>query len=164
MRNPFRRSPPTVVVNNLGPTDAETKIAHLEDQVKSLTAECEEVADINNRRSLRLHVQMETSDVQTVESRMDELLGNERKLLAVARLLSGEDVETNVILLREMGNRLGMSSPTVEGIYARLDALQSLAPLRDQIRTCLASIDWESVEFEFEEDENNIHKLIQLVR
>ena len=173
MRNPFRTPKghyrigicSYAPITDFGPTDSETKIAHLEDQLKTVT---DELQDTNDRRSLRMHKQLETKPGNvhfTPEARMSQLLVQERKLEAVSRLLSGECVDPDAVLLRELGNRLGLSSPTVESIYNRCDALQSLAPLRDQIRNALAGIDWlQDVRFEYEEDEDKLNEALRLLR
>ncbi len=176
MRNPFRTPKghyrigicSYAPITDFGPTDSETKIAHLEDQLKTVTDERDQLQDTNDRRSLRMHKQLETKPGNvhfTPEARMSQLLVQERKLEAVSRLLSGECVDPDAVLLRELGNRLGLSSPTVERIYARLDALQSLAPRLTRIKECLAGIDWgQDVRFEFETDADLFDEAFQLLR
>lgn len=177
MKNPFRKrklSPFTQMIMDQSakgaypiPREREllAEVLELQEQVALLADANEELADTNNRRSLRMNKQLETSDVQTPESRVSELLGNERKLMAIARLLSGEAVDGATQMMRQIGNRLGMSNPDLERIYGRMDALQSLAVLRDKIRTGLAGIDWSSdVVFEFDEDEEAVEEVLNLLR
>lgn len=163
MRNPFRSRDLSLQAEALNA--ARNQRDELQETLTRVIDERDELEMTNNRRSLRLHKQMETGDLQTPESRVSQLLVKERQLRDVSRLLSGESVGLDASLLREMGNRLGMGSPTAETIYARIAALQSLAPLRDKMRTALAGIDWdEDVDFEYEDDRAAVGVLLQLVR
>lgn len=159
--NPFRHLPVNLVIHN--------QVATLADELSEMQAQLDRVTDerdeLRETRSIRLHKQMETKGLETTEDRMSSLLIAERKLQAVARLMSGEGVDVDVALLRQLGNRIGLSSPTVDRIYARIDALQSLAPRLTQIKEAVAGIDWdEDVSFEFDEDAEAMKEVMRLVR
>jgi len=177
MKNPFRKrrtldNAPSVnlnVVNVADSTDREAKLfaslQKAEAALAAVTSERDELAVTNNRRSLRIHGQLHTKDTQTPEERIGQLLNTERRLLAVESLLSGAAVSDTEHILRQLGNRLGMSSPTLERIYGRMDSLQSLAPLRDKLRQALSGIDWDAdVTFEYPEDREDIEEALKLLR
>ena len=152
MRFPFTKpkADNTVVVNNLvnealaiaGDRPAAHQIELLTHEVKILTAQLE--------------------DAQAKEPLVMVSTEAEEKLQAVYRFLSGEDIEMEAKLIKQLGNRLGLSSPNVESIYARCDALQGLAVTLDQIRNRLTDIDIEDIEFTYSEDADTLREATEL--
>ncbi len=170
MKNPFRKKSPFAHVSPKGPDPIRrerellAQVITLQEQLAAVASERDELKNTNSRRSLRMNQQLETRDLQTPEARMSQLLVQERKLQAVFRLLSGEAIDGETEMLKQLGNRLGMSMPTMERVFGRMDALQSLAPLRDQLRQGMAGVDWKNdVTFDFPEDRETVERMLALV-
>lgn len=98
-------------------------------------AQLESVQKVEDALSDQLIGALATPDSQNPLQRVHELVRNERKLHTVAAVLSGQHVEALELFMRQVANRIGLSSiGDVNEIYARLDALQELAVSRDELR------------------------------
>lgn len=106
---------------------------------------------------------LESRDLRSADQRVGHLLDCESKLHLIYRVLSGEKIDANADLLRQIGNRIALNSPTVQTIYERLDGLQRCAVIRDQVRARIADIEPEDLMFKYPDDEVTFREIRDLV-
>jgi len=151
MRFPFTKRPNIVVNNMVSDAEMRSKIEVQSHTIQILEARLDD-AERRAAAARDFDAQLVTPTDQSPRGRIESLVETERKMFAVCRYLSGEEVALEAALLKQLGNRLGLSSPTIDKVFARCDALQRVAVTLDQINQRLGSIFIEDVEFEHAED------------
>ena len=125
------------------------------DPLVTLCADLRDKRDelVFENQKLQDHVVRLSDELKAVASSVEKRsVDAEDKLQAVYRLLSGEDEARCLEFRRQIANRLALSSPDIDRIYERCDALQRLAVVKGEINRLLGSIDVEDLGFEYAED------------
>ncbi len=106
---------------------------------------------------------LQTQDLTKPQDRIRDLLSTEKKMILVAQVMSGQLRSPGEVILRRIGMAMGLNDCNLAAVISRADALQSLAPLRDQMKRFVMDVDDDDVSWNCGEDEDEFRRLREVL-
>lgn len=150
----------TTIQAQLAKTEGELAVSRASNNILETLVKQKNVED---RIAGDIDAMLQTQDLTPPQDRIRELVSTEKKMALIMRVMSGSLREPVEVVLKRIGMAMGLNDCNLQSVIDRADALQSLAPLRDQMKMFMLDVEDEDVRFSRCEDAEEFRRLREVL-